>query len=150
MSSAYSQQEREQLAADGLRALRRATEKALRRQVVTLEDLEDATRRLEAAGFDIADSSPVMTQGIVFTDDPNLALASLRIELERRLRRTASNEPRILDLIYESRRFTEPQSSALVHLVTLLNSAVHGADVTKDAPAWVEQTGSRIVSAIAH
>src|SRR5580658_6493772 len=46
MRSAYSDQEREQLAEDGLRALRRATEKALHRQVVTLEDLEEATRRL--------------------------------------------------------------------------------------------------------
>lgn len=151
-STAFTEQELDELAEKGLRALRRATEKALRQQVVTLTDLEEATRRLEAAGFHLTRVSAPATPGIVLSEDPNLALASLRIELERQLRvtiRPTEKAPSgILELIYESGRFTEPQSSALVHLLTLLNSAVHGAAVTKDAPAWVEKSGPQILAII--
>jgi hypothetical protein len=151
-SAAFTEQELDEIAENGLRALRMATEKALRQQVVTLEELEDASRRLEGAGFDLTGVSVPLTPGVVLDEDPNLALAFLRIELEKQLRKvirsTLEAPTGILELTYEKGYFTGSQASALVHLLTLLNSAVHGALVTKDAPAWVDESGSRIVSAV--
>ncbi len=75
--------------------------------------------------------------------DPNLALAALRIEIERVLSKTHSilnqtKKEKILslrDIIYwfqKTNKITDAQAEALNTITKLCNKAIHGADVTID------------------
>jgi hypothetical protein len=86
--------------------------------------------------------------------DPNLALVSLRIEIEKRLRSLAeaSGLPRNAPLTHisqglsEAKILTESTSSGLCDLVTLGNRAAHGVPVDADAANWAISYGPRILS----
>jgi hypothetical protein len=87
--------------------------------------------------------------------DPNLALAGLRIEIEKRLKELAlatGGEPRVGGsggLMHELRTrgvLSDEAFSALRGLTGLLNSAVHGAIVTPRAVAWAMEFGPKILA----
>ncbi len=91
---------------------------------------------------------------LVLKDDPNLALAGLRIEIEKRLISLAIANgvykkyygvPVLLGILYREHVFTEDEWRVLVELIHLLNSAVHGAIVDKRAVDWAADVGPRLL-----
>ena len=94
---------------------------------------------------------------IVAGDDPNLALAGLRIEIEKRLRRLAqfANIPihrtsvgRLMRSLYQKGVLTQEAYSVLADMIGLLNEAVHGAEVDQRALDWAMEVGPRILKAL--
>ena len=86
--------------------------------------------------------------------DPNLALAGLRIELEKRLVRLADAHDvgtamqgmgRLLRDLARRGILTEDEESVLSDLVHLLNAAVHGASVDPRATEWAMDVGPQLI-----
>ena len=90
-------------------------------------------------------------------DDPNLALADLRIALERKLRKIAkhhgiSSKRENIDLILQDFQrhdlLSREQSSLLSDLLAFLNTAVHGAQVDPRASQWAAEVGPRLIAGL--
>ena len=86
--------------------------------------------------------------------DPNLALAGLRIELEKRLVRLAQAHDigthlqgmaRLLRELARRGILSEDEESVLSDLVHLLNAAVHGASVDPRATEWAMDVGPQLI-----
>ena len=86
--------------------------------------------------------------------DPNLALAGLRIELEKRLVRLAEAHDvgtamqgmgRLLGELARRGILSEDEESVLSDLVHLLNAAVHGASVDPRATQWAMDVGPQLI-----
>lgn len=89
--------------------------------------------------------------------DPNLALAGLRIEIERKLRQIANennimNERmtfgRLLKNLCERRLISNEERSVLNDLVVLLNKGAHGAVVDNESAEWAVEIGPRILATL--
>lgn len=94
---------------------------------------------------------------IVADEDANLALAGLRIEIERRLGRLAEGAglgsskmsiSRLLKVLADNGRLTNEQRSVLSDLVGLLNSAAHGATADHRSAQWALQVGPRLLATL--
>lgn len=90
-------------------------------------------------------------------EDPNLALAGLRIEIERRLREIAKKRGlqgdrlgigQLLQLLRKNNAISRQEDSVLSELIGLLNKAVHGAEVDSRAAQWAIDVGPRLLSAL--
>jgi hypothetical protein len=90
-------------------------------------------------------------------EDPNLALAGLRIEIEKRLIEIAKSREIKVEkagistlsrILKEQNVLTSQEYSVILDMVMLLNSAVHGAKVSDDAAKWALDTGSQILHAL--
>jgi hypothetical protein len=86
--------------------------------------------------------------------DPNLALAGLRIELEKRLVRLAEihgvgtamqGMGRLLRELARRGILSDDEESVLADLVHLLNAAVHGASVDPRATEWAMDVGPQLI-----
>lgn len=93
----------------------------------------------------------------VAEQDPNLALAGLRIEIERRLRKIAQNRGlrgerfgigQLLQLLRSKEAISRNEDSVLSDLIRLLNNAVHGAEVDPRAAEWAIDVGPRLLAAL--
>lgn len=93
----------------------------------------------------------------VMEEDPNLALAGLRIEIERRLRAIAKGRGlnaeragigQLLRLLRTNEAISQREDSVLSDLLGLLNSAVHGAEVDPRAAQWAIDVGPRLLAAL--
>lgn len=91
---------------------------------------------------------------IIAQDDPNLALAGLRIEIEKRLKKLAEQNnvdtkmqsmARILDVLSKKQLITSQEKSVISDMIGLLNSAVHGAIVDEHAAEWAINIGPRFL-----
>ena len=128
---------------------------------VEFAELEKAEKLAESAGLlppiNETDKPVRKSEQVLSTTDPNLALASLRIELERRLRRIALRNG-VLDqkhgiggLLRElgQRNLLSQQQIAIVgDLLPSLNAAVHGAEVDFRAAVWANTVGQQILAAL--
>jgi len=127
---------------------------------VEYRDLEKIEERARKSGL-LAEKPEVSGSGYAFqavaTSDPNLALAGLRIELEKRLVRLAQSRdvvvPRtglnqLLRLLNERELIGGTERALLSDLTTLLNSAVHGATVESSAVQWALEIGPQILEAL--
>ena len=94
---------------------------------------------------------------IVAEDDPNLALAGLRIEIEKRLRQLAqsanipiyrSSVSKLMRLLYQKGVLSKEAYSVLADMIGLLNEAVHGAEVDRRALNWAMEIGPRILKSL--
>lgn len=115
---------------------------------VELRELQAAAAKAKEAGLltvSTARFKPEHTFLQVAEMDPNLALAGLRIEIERRLvalceKRQVAVRSRgvsqLLRALDQHGVLTPEQRSALSDLTGLLNSAVHGATVDPQTAAW--------------
>lgn len=92
----------------------------------------------------------------VTTADPNLALVGLRIEIERRLRRLAT-QTQISDHLPLTRMFSELHKrgllkesvfGALQEIVGAGNKAAHGASVEPAVLDWALSTGPEILAVL--
>jgi len=93
----------------------------------------------------------------VAKQDPNLALAGLRIEIEMRLNEIAKRRDissrnkgvgQLLRLLQENGILSDEEKSVLGDLIGLLNKAVHGLEVDNKSADWAIQTGPRILKTL--
>lgn len=112
---------------------------------VELAEVKAVADRAEEAGLISASPKPQTPEHsfqLVTEKDPNLALAGLRIEIERRLVRLSELHGipvrykgigQLLRALDERGVLTAMQTRVLSDLTGLLNSAVHGAQVSSEA-----------------
>ncbi len=126
---------------------------------IQFQDLKDAKDRIEKAG--LLSNEPLSDeytfQNIV-EDDPNLALAGLRIEIEKRLRLIASRRNievdkrtsivRLLAVLSDRKIISSEERSVLADLNGLLNEAVHGANVNSSAALWAMDVGPKLLKSL--
>ncbi len=128
---------------------------------VDFQDLEKAASRAESVGLLAAKQSEKESSfsfQSIATRDPNLALAGLRIEIEKRLSSLAEiyglNERRGLGIgqalraLTQAKVLTNEEMSILADMVNLLNSAVHGAQVDSRAATWAIDVGPRLLTSL--
>lgn len=127
---------------------------------VEFAELEKAQREAESAG--ILATPATHRDGkagsqLLPIDDPNLALAGLRIELERRLRKVAERHGIVANRhgvgvllrdLQSHNLLSREQSSILADLLPSLNAAVHGARVDPRASAWAVEVGPRLLAGL--
>jgi hypothetical protein len=130
---------------------------------VEYRDLLKAEKKAADAGLlapiepTIRESRYIYPLEAVAVNDPNLALAGLRIEIESRLRDIASSRNIIVhgkstkQLIQELRShgvLNRDEISAVDDLLPLLNRAAHGAEVDGRASRWALDVGTRILHSL--
>lgn len=90
-------------------------------------------------------------------EDPNLGLAGLRIEIERRLRAIASKRGlnvgragigQLMRVLRTNNAISQGEESVLSDMIALLNGAVHGAEVDPRAAQWAKEVGPRLLAAL--
>ena len=122
-----------------------------------LERTKDADKiGLLSKDVELSDSNQYFFQSVA-DEDPNLALAGLRIEIEKKLKTIAEgmgfkDENRTirwyLNTLSDKGVLTGEEGKVLQDIIGLLNRAVHGADVDYSAAHWAIETGPRILKAL--
>jgi len=124
---------------------------------VEFQELQKVAAKADDAGLlspAPAGGQPEYAFQSVAESDPNLALAGLRIELEKRLVRLAEAHDvgtamqglgRLLRELARRGILTEDEESVLSDLVHLLNAAVHGAAVDPRATEWAMDVGPQLI-----
>lgn len=128
---------------------------------IEFQELQKAAQRAEQAG--LLSPPPQSTAVADYTfqrvaeQDPNLALAGLRIEIEKRLVALAEKHGiearsrgvgQLLRLLSDRGVLGQQERSVLADLTALLNSAVHGATVDRRATEWAIEVGPRLLRAL--
>lgn len=124
---------------------------------VEFQELQDVAAKAGDAGL-LSHAPPAVETEYAFQSvaerDPNLALAGLRIELEKRLVRLAEvngistamqGMGRLLRSLASRGILSEDEESVLSDLVHLLNAAVHGASVDPRATEWAMDVGPLLI-----
>lgn len=124
------------------------------------QELEKATSEVKASGLlsevSVKDQSKYEFDQIAVSN-PVLALASLRIELEKSLKKLAEyggikNNPRgiryLTNDLFQNQLISQQEKSALDDMVDTLNRAVHGDELDYRATQWVIETGPKILHGI--
>lgn len=126
---------------------------------IEFQDLQKAKKRADDAGLlsgRVETKSPYSFQ-LVADDDPNLALAGLRIEIEKRLNQIAesyqmdagrSSAGRLLRLLGQRDLLSQQEQSVLADMMGLLNGAVHGARIDSRAADWAMDVGPRLLASL--
>ncbi|HID30653.1 MAG TPA: hypothetical protein EYP19_11695 [Desulfobacterales bacterium] len=123
--------------------------------------MQKAKEKADEAGV-LAPSStvavaPEYSFQVIAEDDPNLALAGLRIEIEKRLLQLAESREirvqkasvgRLMRLLVEQGVLTQEEYGVLADMIGLLNSAVHGASVDRRAVDWAMEVGPRLLRSL--
>lgn len=127
---------------------------------VEFQDLEAAKKKVEEAGLlkesgqSDTDIHHVYAFQAVAGNDPNLALAGLRIEIESRIRELAKNRGiqservplrKLTHELIRKGALNSEEVSAIEDLLPLLNSAAHGAGVDDRASEWALEFGPRLL-----
>ena len=125
---------------------------------VEFKDLKQAGDKVAQAGLLSARQTDQTMKQDLFYYDPNLALANLRIEIERRLRRITKRHdvspflPQGIDqyvrLLQERELLTTAEGKALSDLIHFLNGAVHGAEVDPPAVQWAIEVGPDLLATL--
>jgi len=127
---------------------------------VEYQELEKATREADKAGLLAApeEGRRGMAPDIAIAEeDPNLLLAGLRIEIEKRLRKIAASQgmeverqgaDQLLRRLTSAKAISPEERAVLSELIRLLNSAVHGAEVDPRAARWAIDFGPRFLAAL--
>ena len=129
---------------------------------VEFQELQKAASRAETAGLLAAEPNEpevLFSFQTIANRDPVLALAGLRIEIEKRLvlltethNLNAGRRPlgvgQLLRLLVQAEVLTNEERSILADMVNLLNSAVHGAEVDPRAAAWAIDVGPRLLTSL--
>ena len=125
---------------------------------IEFQDFERAKEKAKDAGL----LTPEVGRGggaefafqVVSSEDPNLALAGLRIEIEKRLNAIAESHDilvrnagvgRLISILDQNQILDKRESSTLRDIIGLLNSAVHGADVDNKAFEWAMEIGPNLL-----
>lgn len=128
---------------------------------IEFQELKNIQKDIEKVGLATPkiekEAKPEYAFQMVVDEDPNLALAGLRIEIEKRLRDIAkandintegkSFRP-LLELLSRKEVITSSERAVLADLAGLLNQAVHGAKLDQRATEWAMDVGPRIIKAL--
>jgi hypothetical protein len=125
------------------------------------EQLRETVERAEQVGLLAPSAEPIAPPEYSFLrladEDPNLALAGLRIEIEKRLVALAERHGievrgrglgQLLRLLSDRSILGHQERSILSDLTGLLNSAVHGASVDRKTAEWAMDIGPRLLHAL--
>ena len=127
---------------------------------IDFQELNDAGEKVKKSfGLDTKDSpkNQKLMWIEIFDNDPNLALAGLRIEIEKSLRDIAKSynletKHKFFDsfiFLLEREKILSPEEAAsLKNLRPILNSAVHGATIDKRALDLVVDIGPKILESL--
>jgi hypothetical protein len=127
---------------------------------IELRELEKVGQDAEAVGLIAQPRTAEEAQPTyisVAKSDPNLALAGLRIEIERRLiamaKATGKHVEResagqLMRFLHNEKLLSDPEYSTLQELLVLLNRAVHGAYVDSNTAQWAIDVGPKIIAAL--
>ena len=94
---------------------------------------------------------------VVANQDANLALAGLRIEIEKRLnrladsadiKRTTTGIRGLLNSLSDRELLSREERSVLLDMIGLLNSAAHGARADQQHAQWVLDVGPRLLATL--
>lgn len=128
---------------------------------IEFQKLQKAKENADKAGL-LAPSStvevaPEYSFQVIADDDPNLALAGLRIEIEKLLLQLAKSKgvevqrasvERLMKLLAEQGVLAQEEYDVLADMIGLLNSAVHGASVDRRAVDWAMEVGPRLLKSL--
>lgn len=123
---------------------------------ITYAKLVEAETRAEKAGL-LGEASVEYLPANLAAQDPNVALVSLRIELERRMRSLAEKRnleggrrglSSLVTLLGGAGILSSEERGALLDLLALLNQAAHGAKVDLAAAEWAESVGGRLLASL--
>ncbi len=126
---------------------------------VEFQDLQKTSDKADAIGLlspvnEKEGKDPEYSFMLVADQDPNLALAGLRIELEKKLNTLAisrGHEIRargiggILLEVLNKQLISKEEYSILTDMIGLLNQAAHGAQVDKRSAKWAINVGPRLL-----
>src|SRR5260370_23122989 len=124
------------------------------------ETVEDAEKSLAKANLPVGPKGPRLTQEQPTSteQDPNLALAAMRIEIEKLLKEIGQHQsllfPRGLGIArmiaaLRQRGALDPElASALSDLVSLSNQAIHGTQIQPDVARRAIDVGETIIAAL--
>jgi hypothetical protein len=128
---------------------------------VEFQELQKAASRAESAGLlsaEISNKQDAFSFQTIAEHDPNLALAGLRIEIEKRLTQLAEvnnlqfRRPmgvgQLLRALTQNEVLSQEERSILSDMVNLLNDAVHGAFVDARAADWAIDIGPRLLTSL--
>jgi hypothetical protein len=133
---------------------------------VEYPEIQKIKQRAEEAGlvqphtYTNDDSVPTYSFENIASEDNNLALAGLRIEIESKLQKLASlhdishiprhksSVRRLAESLRRAEVLTSSEVNVLMDLLPLLNKAVHGAKVDPDACQVALEMGKDILSAL--
>jgi hypothetical protein len=127
---------------------------------IELQDLQNAASRADTAGLlaEPAKAERAFSFETVAARDPNMALAGLRIEIERRLGLLAQAHGldagrqmgvgQLLPALVGADVLSQDEGSVLADMTSLLNEAVHGADVDPRAAQWAFEVGPRLLASL--
>lgn len=129
---------------------------------VEFQELQQAALRAESAG--LLSDAPAQKEDTAFSfqsissRDPNLALAGLRIEIEKRLSLLTKihhldlnhrfSVGQMLKSLTQAEVMTVEERSILSEMVNMMNAAVHGAEVDDRAAKWAIETGPRLLASL--
>jgi len=126
---------------------------------IQFQELQKAKKRADEAGLlsgKVRSETPYSFQ-LVVDEDPNLALAGLRIEIEKRLSQIAesyqvdsgrSSAGRLLRMLGQRDLLSLQEQSVLADMMGLLNGAVHGAKIDSRAADWAMDVGPRLLASL--
>ncbi len=128
---------------------------------VEYHELKEAEAKARDTGLITAnDEKSKMVDPIyerIAAEDPNLALAGLRIEIEKELVALATRHDIIItrgSVLLLAKELTQIKVLgagaylALADIIHLLNKAVHGAKVEPEAVSWTLSSGSQILQSL--
>jgi hypothetical protein len=129
--------------------------KAATDKIISLKTEISAKTSTSEVMLEIED--PFSTLRHIAEIDPNLSLVGFRIEIEKRLLRLAEQNniatfrkplQSIVRSLIETEMLPGPVASGLIELISMGNSAAHGANVSRDAVEWVLDVGPSILNAL--
>lgn len=125
---------------------------------IEFEDLERATEQVRGAG--LLSTLPDRAESELYTrlirEDPTLALASLRIDLERRLRSIGEvvgvdidqSVGQLVQALGDEGSLSRPESAVLAELIPVLNSAIHSHVLGPREAQWALEIGPSLIAAL--
>lgn len=124
---------------------------------IEFKDLEAAKKEAKEVGL-LAYPNAIDT--VLFPafvqNDPNLALAGLRIAIEDHLRKLVSKSSQaeektlsqILDRLRVMKVLSDAEYNVLTRIIWLLDQAVHGAEVDSSSVQWAKDVGPLLIQAL--
>ena len=126
---------------------------------ISFRELQEVERKARDAGL-LAQAPPqagAPAYMAVADQDPNLAMAGLRIEIERRLRGIAASRGidasrtsagRLASQLAQHGALSQQEQSVIIDILGTLNRAVHGAEVDPSAATWVMDVGPNLLASL--
>ncbi len=119
-------------------------------------NLRELEERLNASNAEVHDADREAFE-FFKTDDPNLAMTALRIEIEKRLRKIAANRAlvksnvpvgisRLLRMLQEEGAIGSEVGSMILEMLPAMNAAAHGFYLPSSSDEWVFRNGPRLLA----